>query len=153
MKSIYESTKNDLIVKKSQFLKERSRQVISKKVGCVSWVCLIRYEKAHRHLAKIPFSRSSQRFMTMFDEMIKRVELLHLLKLSTRLIAATEGNIHRICHFRAVSLTVRKLGTTFQTTPSSSPQKLVFNRQLNQFTVPHKAYDEISVHPMLTMGR
>jgi hypothetical protein len=91
--------------------------------------------------------------MTMLDEMIKRVEFIHLLQLSTRLISATEGNIRRICNFPAVSLTVRKLGTTFQTTPSSAPQKLVFNRQLNQFSVPHKSYDEISVHPMLTMER
>ena len=89
----------------------------------------------------------------MYDEMIKRVELIHLLKLSTRLIGATNEKIQRNFPISPVIRISRTLGTAFQTTPQSSPQKLTFDANLNKFAVNDTCSEGISVHPMLSMER
>jgi len=89
----------------------------------------------------------------MFDEMMKRVELLHLLKISSRLIGSSNEIVQRIHPFSPITMISRTLGTTFQTTSHSNPQKIFFDRNHEKFCFQNTDSEVISVHPMLSMER
>ena len=117
----------------------------------------LRYEKAHRRYAKIPFQQSSQRKKEIHKEMIMRIQnhglICQAMNHYDQQLGTLGSNIQvRNSPFKPSSWLHPSTGTTFQTTPASNPIRLQWRNNCFCFTRPIRR-SERPLHPFISSDR
>jgi hypothetical protein len=117
----------------------------------------LRYEKAHRRYAKIPFQQSSQRKKEIHKEMIIRIQnhslICQTMNHYNQQLGTLGSNIqNRNSPFQPSSWLHPNTGTKFQTTPASNPIRLQWIDNCFCYTKPIRK-SERPLHPFINSHR
>jgi hypothetical protein len=118
---------------------------------------MIRFEKAHRKFAKLPFKKISKRLATIMEEMMNRLNRGRLIDMLYRLSDIDIESIvpKRLRVFDHSRLMGTESDIIFQPGYNSSPQTLYYNVTSDSFEVLNKRIhnDEYHMHPFLNLNK